>query len=210
MVLVFTFILIFISLLIVTLLLSVLKIRIEKLDISNYTKEKILKDYEFHIELQLLNKIKILDIAINESIIEKMKLKDKFSSVNVSQLKNDMPKKNEIKEIIKKLDINLSKLDLKLDIGIDNVILTSAIVAILSAIIGIVLPHVIKQYNKENYKYIITPLYIGKNVIKLSLNCIIQVKMVHIIYIIYILLKRRRVYKHERTSNRRTYDYSYE
>lgn len=210
MVLVFTFILIFISLLIITLLLSVLKIRIEKLNISNYTKGKILKDYEFHIELHLLNKIKILNISIDKSIIKKMKLKDKFNNVNVLQLKKDMPSKAEIKEMIKKLDIKLAKLDLKLDIGIDDVILTSAIVAVLSAIIGIVLPHVIKQYNEENYKYVITPLYIGKNVIKLSLNCIIQVKMVHIIYIIYILLKRRRVYKYERTSNRRTYDYSYE
>lgn len=210
MILVFIFTLIFISLLVITLLLSTLKIRIEKLDLSNYTKGKILNNYELHIELYLLNKIKILDIKINESVIGKLKLKDKFNNIDLQQLKKDMPNKKDMKEIIKKLDINLEQLDLKVDIGIDNVILTSAIVAIISAVLGIALSQVIKRYNKDSYKYVITPLYIGKNVIKVTLNCIIQVKVVHIIYIIYILFKKRRVYKHERTSNRRSYDYSYE
>lgn len=210
MILVFTFILIYITILIITLLLSVLSIRIERMNISNYSKEKLLKDYEFHIELKLLNKIKILDIIINKAFIEKMQLKDKFNNINLSQLRKDIPNKKEIKNIIKKLNIDISQLNLNIDIGTEDVIITSAIVAMLSAIIGIVLAQVIKKYDKEKYSYTITPLYINKNVIKISLSCIIQIKIVHIIYIIYVLFKKRRVYKYERSSNRRSYDYGYE
>lgn len=53
------------------------------------------------------------------------------------------------------------------------------------------------------------PMYRFGNSINLSLNCIINVKMVHIIYVIYILLKKGMI-KNERTSNRGAYDYSYE
>lgn len=61
--------------------------------------------------------------------------------------------------------------------------------------------------NKTEFRII--PLYNFGNSIKFNLNCIISVKIVHIIYVIYILLKTRRR-KNERTSNRRSYDYSYE
>ncbi len=55
------------------------------------------------------------------------------------------------------------------------------------------------------------PIYEDKNRIKLILNCIIQVKLVHIISIIYYVVKKRKEKrKYERASNRRSYDYSYE
>lgn len=89
-------------------------------------------------------------------------------------------------------------------------ILTSAIITALASIIGIGLARIIEIYNKEKYSYEIYPIYQNKNLIKLDLNCIIKVKMVHIISIIYLIVKKRRVEKSERTSNRMSYDYSYE
>ena len=50
----------------------------------------------------------------------------------------------------------------------------------------------------------------NKNIIKFELNGIFDIKMIHIISTICILKKKRRVYKNERTSNRRTYDDCYE
>jgi hypothetical protein len=72
------------------------------------------------------------------------------------------------------------------------------------------LSNMIKEFQKQKHKYTITPVYADKNIIKINLNCIIKIKMIHIICVLYILMKKRRVEKHERTSNRRTYDYSYE
>ena len=64
---------------------------------------------------------------------------------------------------------------------------------------------------KEHYNYTIEPIYQNKNIYKIQFNCIIQVKMVHIINVIYIFLKKGRSDLNERTtSNRRSYGYSYE
>ena len=63
------------------------------------------------------------------------------------------------------------------------------------------------DYKKTNFKII--PLYKYGNAINFRLNCIINVKLVHIIHIIYILSKKGMI-KNERASNRRSYDYSYE
>ena len=113
-------------------------------------------------------------------------------------------------KLLKKIKPNVSLLNLELKIGTEDAILTSFIVFLISTGISILLPHVIKRYDKNKYKYLITPLYFQKNLYQIKLNCIIEIKLVHIINMIYIFIKKRRSDKNERTSNRRPYDYSYE
>lgn len=201
----------FILLLVIVVLLSTMSIRAEKLELSNYNKSgKLQYDYDIYFELLFLNKIKILSIKIDKGKIYKLKLKQKMQNIDFKKMKKDMPKKEEIKDIVKKLDVEIDTFKLKLKIGTEDVIFTSAIVTILASFIGLGLARVIKEYKEEKYKYEVYPIYQNRNQILLNLNCIIKVKMVHIIFIIYLLLKKRRVDKNERTSNRGTYDYSYE
>ena len=54
------------------------------------------------------------------------------------------------------------------------------------------------------------PKYGDENFIDLQFNGIFEIKMIHIINTICIEKKKRRVEENERTSNRRSYDYSYE
>lgn len=210
MVLVF-FIFVFLLLVITVLILSTINIRIEKFKASNYNEcGKLQIEYKIFFELLFLNKLKIFSIRIDKALVNKLNVKDKVKDINFKQVKTDIPSKKELKEIIEKLQIKLDKLNLKVEIGTIDVIFTSVIITILASIIGIVFARVIKKYDKEKYNYEIYPIYQNKNLINVNLNCIIKVKMVHIIFIIYLLVKKRRVEKYERTSNRRTYDYSYE
>ena len=210
MVLVF-FICLFLVLLITVVILSTISFRIEKFKASNYNEYGKLKiDYKVFFELLFLNKLKIFSIKIDKGVADKLKVKDKLKNIDFQQAKTNMPSKKDFKEIIKKLQIKIDKLNLKLDIGTIDIILTSTIITVLASTIGIVLARMIKKYDKERYNYEIHPIYQDKNIIKLDLNCIIKVKMVHIISIIYLLVKKRRVEENERTSNRRSYDYSYE
>ena len=172
-------------------------------------------DYSFFIELYFLDKIKIFSLMINpeklEKLNKKMNLETKIKQVNFSKIKNELPNKNEIKELVKKLKIKLDEFHLILQIGTEDVIITSAIVTGIASILGIILAKLIKNYNDEKYRYEIMPVYKNKNMVKLSFDCIIKVKMIHIINIIYTLVsKRKEKIKYERTSNRRSYDYSYE
>ena len=91
--------------------------------------------------------------------------------------------------------------------------LTTYAIPFISTLISFFLKLTVKNVNlrnKREYYYKIEPVY-NTNIINLRLNCIINVKMVHIINIIYIFLnKKGRSDKYERTSNRRSYDYSNE
>ena len=204
MILVFIFLLIFI----ITFLISFtyIKIDAEKVYISNIPKFKY--DIEIHIDFCLFNKIRIFRFTINKEKIKKKKmfkkLEEKLSNekINISLC--------ESKKILKKVKINLETFHAKIKIGTEEIILTSFIVGILSSFIGIILGKVIKRYKPDKYEYVIIPYYDKKNIFDMNLNCIINVKLVHIIYVIYMFSKKRSENKNERTSNRRTYDYSYE
>lgn len=210
MVLVF-FICLFLVLMVTVIILSTISVRIERFNASNYNEGGKLKiDYKVFFELLFLNKLKIFSIKINKELINKLNVKKKIENIDFKQAKTNMPSKKDLKQIVKKSQIEIDKLNLKLEIGTIDVILTSAIITALASIIGIGLARIIEIYNKEKYSYEIYPIYQNKNLIKLDLNCIIKVKMVHIISIIYLIVKKRRVEKSERTSNRRSYDYSYE
>ena len=115
----------------------------------------------------------------------------------------------DIKEIIKNItDIKINKLNLKIKIGTENAFFTSMIIPIISSIISIILMK--KITNVEKQKYIVEPIYLNQNILEILISGIFEMKMIHIINIIYILIKKEGVKKNERTSNRRTYDYGYE
>lgn len=209
------FILIFVMLVIVGTIFSTLNIRIQKLYFSNQNLEKMKWDYLVFLELSLFGMIKIIKLRIDPKkmarIDQKFKVKEKMRQMNFKQMKQNLPDKKEQIELVKRLKINLEEFHFVLELGTKDVLITSAMIAFLSSILGIAIARVIKKYQEEKYEYKMIPVYQNKNIINLNANCIIQVKMVHIIGIIFTLVrKRKEKQKHERTSNRRSYDYSYE
>ena len=109
---------------------------------------------------------------------------------------------------IKKINLKIEKLNLNMEIGTENATLTSVIVPAISTIIAIYLRKKIKNY--ENQTFIIQPVYQNQNLINIYISGIFEIKMIHIIDMLYMLNKKGEVKNYERTSNRRTYDYSYE
>lgn len=188
------------------LLLSNIEIEVNKLwfDTSDNSNKKI-KNYLIYIRLKLLGKITWLKIRIDDKKIIKIK-KSKF-------LKNEVMKEKILKNEkvifnlnnIKELNIRIKQLNLKMEISALDNIITSFTVATISAIISIILARNIKKYEADKYKYLITPIYKEKPILKIKLNCIIDLKIVHIMNVIYILVKKRSGKYDERTSNRRAY-----
>ncbi len=208
-------ILILISLMFLILCLSNLEVEIEKLwfDSTN-KKHKRLSDYDIFIRIKLFDKITWFKFKIDDDKMVKMKNSKFLNSKMFKKFNNIQNVKKFIsrnkKEIfnlknLKELDINIKKLNLKMKLSALDNIITSFGVAIISSIISIILARSIKEYDKDKYYYRVTPIYEYKPILKIKLNCIIDVKIVHIMNIIYILLKKRSVENNERTSNRRTY-----
>ena len=83
-----------------------------------------------------------------------------------------------------KLQPKISYLNLDANLGVISPVTTSFLVATIASIISIALPYLAKNLKKERYIYNIKPLYYNKNLYKINLNCIIEIKMVHIINVI--------------------------
>lgn len=212
MVLVFILLGIIILILTITLLilLSTFHLEIINLEATNI-KEKASNNtgYAIILSLYLCNKFKWIWIHLNDEKLRKAYSKMQLEKIDFKKLEQDF--KWEDLKIIKKIKPKVSYFNLNASLGTQSPVVTSFLVAILSSIISIFLPHVIIDFKNENYKYNIVPIYQNRNLYKINFNCIIQVKMVHIINVIFIFLKKGRSDFNERTtSNRRSYGYSYE
>lgn len=111
-------------------------------------------------------------------------------------------------KIIKCLNVKIERLNLKINVGIEDASLTSYTVAIISSLLSIILPHLVKKEDTKKIKYEVNPVY-NTFTFNLNLDSIISLKIVHIIYVIYNLVKKGSN-KDDRTSNRRPYANSYE
>lgn len=198
-------------------LILIITVKVEvKIQNIKYNSEKVkgerlANNYQIIIKILTLEKIPIFRLKINKSKIEKINAKTHLKQKIKKEIQKqdiakaiEMEKKYDLKKLIpevyKNIKLEAENINLKIDIGTENVVLTSFIIPIISTILAFTV--------KRNFE--VQPIYQNKNIIKFELNGIFSVKMIHIIDTICILKKKRRVYKNERTSNRRTYDNCYE
>ena len=189
---------------------SRIKIDVKNVKFTSYKVEErhLQKDYNIEIKLYVLKFLRILKINITKEKLEKLKLKNKIKKLEKKLILKDVKFDVNIFDVLKKLKIIFEELNLKIEIGTENSALTSIIFGIISGIIPFVFKNQIKDIEKQ--KIDIKPIYLNQNLLNIELNCIFNIKMIHIIYVMYILNKKRRDEKYVRTSNRRSYGYSYE
>lgn len=215
---------IFFSIVIIIFLFSIIIIKKSNLVISidkiKIDTEKNYIEYQFIIAIYILKKIKLLSIKFDKNKIKKIKYKisqieksEKFKNrieTIKSKIKEDLVISDDtyleaLKIIIKELKIQINQYNMYLKFGTSDIFATSFLITAISTILPILLMYTV--YNIENLQYKIYPIYNNKNTLKLSLNCIINIKLVHIINIIKILNLKGRSDNYVRaTSNRRSYD----
>lgn len=189
---------------------SRIKINIKNIKFTSYKVEErhLQEDYDIEIKLYILKFLRILKINITKEKLEKLKLENKIKRLEKKLILKDVKFDVTVFDVLKNLKIIFEELNLKVEIGTENSALTSIIFGIVSGIIPFVLRNQIKNIEKQ--KIDIKPIYLNQNLLNIELNCIFNIKMIHIIYVMYILNKKRRDEKYVRTSNRRSYGYSYE
>ena len=169
----FLFILILlVFLLIYTIHSSKLGIEICNLNFNSEQNEKLNKEFKIEIYILLLNKIKILkkDLRKIKNIKRDIKLDRK--EIDISFLKNrDL--KIKYFEILKNINLEINEINLKINIGTED----TAITAILTGILSIILGNIIKKP-----KYQIIPIYENKNVLEINLDGIFYINLMQYIY----------------------------
>lgn len=205
------FMIMMIALVICMTILSTLQIELQHFEMSNMwsSHENVAKKYQLKISLKLFGKVKWIGFCLNHRKMKKIENKIKWKKIDLKKMEQDF-NLEDLRQI-KRLKPRLSYLHTEIKIGVEDAIMTSFIVGIVSSMIGIIFPHVITKYRKNKYYYKIVPLYWNRNVYEFKFDGIIEIKMVHIINILYYFLKKRRGENYEqRTSDRGSYGYSYE
>ena len=209
---VFLFIVLFILLTNILLIFSTIQIEIKNLKFnSQQLSRHINKNYEIIIKLLLLKFIPILKVNIAKNKLEKLKLKEKIKNFDFKIIQNNKQFDKKALVIFKELNIDIQNIKLYVNIGTENASLTSILVPTLSTIIAFILNKKIKKFENQIFK--IQPIYTNQNLVNIDISGIFDIKISHIINIIYILNKEQKKgvrENNERTSNRRSYGYSYE
>lgn len=207
--------LVFILLFIIILFASTIKINLESLEVSNeIPNTPIIKKLEISVGIYILNKIRIYKKHINKEDIDNIKNKKNIDKIKKKFLNgnNIKDKKQSVKfdlKLLKQLNIKLHNIDLELELGTEDVILTCVLICIIAIAISMVLAKTIEKYDEKEYKYKILPIYNNKNSLKIALKGIISIKLVNIISIIFRLFFGSDEFD-KRASNRGTYDNCYE
>ena len=68
--------------------------------------------------------------------------------------------------------------------------LTAILIPIVSTIISFIIRLKVKEYKNQSFN--IKPLFINQNLVNIEFSGIFEIKMIHIINIIYILNKKRK------------------
>lgn len=214
---VFLFVFAFIILITIILLFSKIKININKFNYLSINPKNRKTDYNIIIQLIILKKFPIFEIKFNKNNIMKIekikqKIKNKFETFDFIEIKKNKEVKKKILKIIKKLKIDIDKINLNIEIGTENAVLTSFIIPVVATLLTYILKNNIKNnvIKSEENKFKIKPIYYNQNLLNILFSGIFEIEMIHIINIICILIKKEGVKEYERTSNRRTYGYSYE
>ena len=179
-----------------------LKLEIENLKLE-LPKNKITnKDSKVSLKIYILKKIKIAEINLKKIDLKSDKVKNRLQN----QFKGNKFNLDTVK-LISKVNYIIEKLNLKVYIGTEDAAITAVSTGVGYTIISNFING--KTLSYKNIKYKIFPIYQNKNILKLELDSIITLKMEKIIDIIK-LIKKGRVDKNGRTSNRRAYAYSNE
>ena len=187
-----------------------IKFQIQNLKISTNEKQHLNKEYQIKMVVYTLGFIPILKIKLNgKKIINNQKLQEKIKQQKTKIIENKANVDKELIKSLKNIKTEIKEINLKISIGTENAALTAFTIPVISTFIAIFLSKQIKKYNDKQV-FLVEPVYLDKNLLNIEISSIFQIKMIHIINTICIVNKKRKGDKNERTSNRRTYDYSYE
>ncbi len=206
----FLFILLITLFLMIVVIFSKIRIEITNFRFDSQIKRHLNKNYEIKIKWYLFGLLPILTMKISKPKLEKMKIKEKIKQIDFIALEKTPTLNKQIFETIKAMDIGIKNIYLSITIGTESATLTSFLVPIISTVIAIILRKRMRKF--ENQTFVINPIYQNQNLVKIDFSGIFEIKMRHIISIIYQFIKKGKkgVKEYERASNRGPYDYSYE
>lgn len=166
----FLFILVIFTILIIAIHTSKIGIDIKNLIIDTDAEEKINEDGKIYVYLLLFNKIKLFRKNVRNIPMKDVKFET--SDFDIKIFKNKDIKINYF-ELIQNINIDIKNIDLNVKIGTEDAGITAILVGILAGTLGMII---------KKPKYQILPIYVNRNLLKINLNGIFTIYLMHYIY----------------------------
>lgn len=164
--------------------------RLKLLFDDNYSKKIQIIEKEIDVSFSVFNKIKFLKFKVGN---EKSKILNvKFELDFFENLKRkDESKVAFILELIKRVDPQLDNINLKVEIGTENMFLTIGAVPFLTSMVAAGINKIKSNDISNNFKFIIFPNYLNSNNFRIDLNTQIRVKFLTLM--IYVLSRKKQL-----------------
>ena len=213
-VLLFCTILIVITIIFFLVILSTLKIEVKNYEVSNmYSNQnnseknlnankntcknnKINAKYKIKVSLNVLDKLRILQLKLNSEKIKKITLKMHLDRIDIKKLEKEI-RIDDIKEIMQ-IKPKISYMDLNVKVGIDDVLLTTYAVPVICTLISILLPLVVEKNSHKKIKYDIKPIYNNGNMYDVKFDIGIKIRVLKLLNAMYIIYKNRKKSNHKK------------
>ena len=166
----FLFILVIFTILIIAIHTSKIGIDIKNLIIDTDAEEKINEDGKIYVYLLLFNKIKLFRKNVRNIPMKDVKFETRDFDIKI--FKNKDIKINYF-ELIQNINIDIKNIDLNVKIGTEDAGITAILVGILAGTLGMII---------KKPKYQILPIYANRNLLKINLNGIFTIYLMHYIY----------------------------
>lgn len=175
-------------LLIILTILSTVKIKINNLEVMS--PKKFAHNYKVEIALELFGKIKWLKFRLNENKLKKLSAKMHLERIDIKQLERDL-KLADIKEILG-IRPKISYMNLALKVGVEDILLTTYLVPIISTFLSVLLPYAVESENIKNVKYKIEPVY-NRFFYSVKLDIIIDIKIISALNCAFRLYQNKKI-----------------
>ena len=165
------FVLLLIDLIILGIMFSKITFKVIELDIYNRGNKTYIDNIVLEINIYLFGLIKFVKIEIYKNYFKIFGIKIKFKSISKFKLYQKMYNEIDLKKYLnyyirkinyKNINLKIKYIDLKVNLGMSNPILTSIAITSVSSF----LPFIVKKYmkiNDINFKYSIIPNYFNIN-----------------------------------------------
>lgn len=166
----FLFILVIFTILIIAIHTSKIGIDIKNLIIDTDAEEKINEDGKIYVYLLLFNKIKLFRKNVRNIPMKDVKFETSDFDIKIFK---DKDIKINYFELIQNINIDIKNIDLNVKIGTEDAGITAILVGILAGTLGMII---------KKPKYQILPIYANRNLLKINLNGIFTIYLMHYIY----------------------------
>lgn len=165
---------------------TTIQIHIEnlKITIPKKNKRNINKDYKILIKFYILNKINYLKLDITKTKMEKRIIRKNINKIKRKIEKDQNKIDTKVLKSLKNIKWNIKRLNLKINLGLEDASKSAIFVGLLSAIISVglgILKNNKKLTKNDEIYWKIIPIYQGEVSIKIGLNIIGKIKIKDII-----------------------------